>query len=273
MEQNKWQNPINNASNTTLENTSAALKSDGVARFFDGLDWFTPKTNWKSEKWSISSSKIFDQIWFANQKRKYSIMIFEFNEKFENTIFMPALFGTRKFLLNFLKGNDVKNVANELTDILRGLEGIWFNKYRQLFEKFFAKVVNETHAPEYFFFKYYYQFLTAFRTISILLCTDVIIPNVILANAPINIAEQYEIATIDYYGNIKNSIHIFSSIVEEIFKKTIDQYENELILKGKTWSIDYEFNDFDFSKIIIPNIGIDLDEFIENYRRKLLVNN
>lgn len=273
MDQNKWQNPVNSVPTNTIEGIAQPLSHVGVANFFEGLNWFSINSNWKSEKWSISTSKSFDQIWESNQKKKFAVNMFEFNERFDNLIFTPALFETRKFLLNFLKGNDVKNVTLELNAIFRGLEGIWFNKYRILFEKFFKKVIVETSAPEYFFYKYYYQFVTALRTVGILLVTDVIIPNIVLSNAPYNISEQYEIASVDYYGNIRNSIIIFNNIIEDIFKKTIDQYNSEIVLKGRNWSIDYENSTFDFSSVIAPNVGLDLEQWIDNYRKKLLVNN
>lgn len=273
MDQREWQNPVNNVPTNTVETANEKNVHFGIEQFFQNLDWFSKETNWKSEKWTVSSSKTFDQMWISSQKRKFNVNLFEYVEKFENSLFIPALFGTRKFLLNFLKGNDVKNVALELNEIFSGLEGIWFNKYRNLFQKFFAKTVVETKAPEYFFYKYYYQFLTALRTVSILLITDVIIPNIVLANAPYNISEQYEIASVDYYGNIRNSITIFSNIIEDVFKKTIDQYNSELVLKGRNWEINYEETDFDFATIIAPNIGADLEVWIDNYRQKLLVNN
>jgi len=240
------------------------------------IDYFFTKYNWYKEykkinmkKWSLSDNKEFDSIWMAAQETNFDVMLLDYSESFALPIFAPSLFNTRKYLTTVTNPKKAKKISNDLKKMVEGLDSIWWNHFRPKFEEFHERTINETKSPEYFFCKYYYEFLSSFRIFGILLYTDVILPNFIIANTTnikgVNNLYGFQ----EHFDNIFHSIDLFVKITNVCFETCMSSYEKELSEKGKDY-VYFDEKKTDWINVIAPNLNVNWNEWIENYRSKIL---
>jgi hypothetical protein len=206
----------------------------------------------------------------AKAAKEAEIPWFSYVEKFELPLFYPSLFATRKILSKTIPVKNQKELVRLINKIETGLYGIWENKYKPLFSEFLDKTIKTTKAPEYYFSKYYYEFLTSLRLSTILLITDVVIPNLLLINLPHIYLEEQNIETMGSFENITRSIGVYDQLMATTYRSIMQKFTEEVAANGADFVIKYKKDYHELISMVMPNVRLDLEEWIEEFRRTLL---
>jgi hypothetical protein len=122
------------------------------------------------------------------------------------------------------------------------------------------KTIKTTKAPEYYFSKYYYEFLTSLRLSTILLITDVVIPNLLLINLPHIYLEEQNIETMGSFENITRSIGVYDQLMATTYRSIMQKFTEEVAANGANFVIKYKKDYHELISMVMPNIRLDLEE-------------
>ncbi|AGR42015.1 hypothetical protein [Spiroplasma diminutum] len=195
------------------------------------------------EKWWVSKDGNFEKKWMEVQDYDFSIKYFNYEENFSKGFLNSKFIRTKIFLSDIMDIKSAKKTIEKLEFYSNCLENIWWNKYKILLTTSFNEIPKITQAPEYFFYKYYFKFISKLRNIMISYLTEYIIPNVIITELKqdkykkfnINIANDPKSNILFAFEQVAQEADDYSEIIHEEFNKELKQ-------KGPEWKIDYSTN-------------------------------
>ncbi|WP_338985505.1 hypothetical protein [Spiroplasma endosymbiont of Diplazon laetatorius] len=192
------------------------------------------------EKWFVSKDGTFEKKWMEVQDYDFKIRYFDYEENFSKGFLNSKFIRTKIFLYEIMDIKSVNKTIERIQLYTTCLENIWWNKYKILLTTSFNEMPQITQAPEYFFYKYYFKFISKLRKIMISYLCDYIIPNVIITELN---QEKYKKYKINISNDPKkNILFAFEQVAQEaddLSNQIHEEFNIELSQKGSEWKIDY----------------------------------
>ncbi|AHI52724.1 hypothetical protein [Spiroplasma culicicola] len=193
------------------------------------------------EKWWVSKDGLLEKNWMKGQDYDFKVSIFNYYENFSEGFFNSKFVRTKSFLLQIMDVKSVNRTIERLKIHAGCLENIWWRKYKILMNSSFNDMPKVTKAPEYFFYKYYFEFIYQLRKIMSDYLTNHIIPNTIFLELKPIYYKQYGIKKVD--DPQKNIVFAFNQVSQDanaLSDRLHSEFTLELAAKGAQWTVDYK---------------------------------
>ncbi|QEH61708.1 hypothetical protein SCHIN_v1c05110 [Spiroplasma chinense] len=193
------------------------------------------------ENWWVSKDGVLEKNWMKGQDYDFKVAVFDYYENFSEGFFNSKFVRTKSFLLKIMDVKSVNRTIERLKIHAGCLENIWWRKYKILMTTSFKEMPLVTKSPEYFFYKYYFQFIYELRNVLADYLVNHIIPNTIFLELKPIYYKQYGIQKVD--DPQKNIVFAFNQVSQEaevLVERMQSEFNEELNEKGKDWIIDYK---------------------------------
>ncbi|AKU79552.1 hypothetical protein [Spiroplasma turonicum] len=194
------------------------------------------------EDWHLFKNKI-EELWDLTQNKIVKLSILSTYEYFNLGLCNSRYLKVWKKLKKNFGFLVAYKVCKELKNYNKIIENIWHKKYYTIFKDLYFIVKNETASPNYFFYKYYFLFIYKMRQIIIESINNFILPAILVKYIPNNIIIEYEefqvISKIEYNDYIEKAFLNVNSKLNKAYSSIIQEYKNELLIKGNNWVVDF----------------------------------
>ncbi|AUB31439.1 hypothetical protein [Spiroplasma floricola] len=205
--------------------------------------FYISKSHIKGKWWASNDGKL-EKKWMEIQECDFEITNFDYKENFSKSFLNSNFKKTRLFLYKKISKKLENKVIKKIKFYTNCLENIWFKKYKIMFTNLFNEISGITEAPEYFFYKYYFRFISEIRNKMIEKLCQIIIPSIIANNLTDENIKK-EPTSNEYEKNIFITLEKISLFAEEFWNLMNKKRKEEIKEKGHDWKVNYSSkNDF-----------------------------